>query len=109
MPRTLALERKLESHSAVSCAPKRGISAGGAAGSNLRVVTATGNLSIASGGIAEGDGDGLVEGTDFQARAPMTSRPTNTRGRIRLREDTATSGFYFRGCCGRSSELVPDR
>src|SRR5260370_36715820 len=45
-PRTVALDRKLESHSALSPGARGGISLGGAAGSNVRFAKATGCLLI---------------------------------------------------------------
>src|SRR5277367_4699397 len=47
-PRTLALDWKLESHSAVSCWARGGISACGAAGSNVWLAKTTGCLVMVS-------------------------------------------------------------
>src|SRR5260370_31021024 len=83
LPRTLALDRKLESHSALSPGARGGISLGGAAGSNVRFAKATGCLLIA------GTEASLSWRRDDRARhanQPTISAPSNTHITTRPRD-----------------------
>ena len=91
-PRTLALERKLESHSAFSPGASGGISAGGEAGSNVRFAKATGCLLMVATGAC------LSRRLDEKSRhvsQPKRSTPSNTQRTIKPREGNTASAFHF--------------
>src|SRR5580704_16318256 len=92
-PRTLASDRKLESHSAFSPGARRGISVGGVAGSNVRFAKATGCLLIV------GTGTSLGWRRDEKSRhvsQPKISTPSSTQSRIKPREGNTASAPIFR-------------
>src|ERR1700751_5953883 len=82
-PPTFASERKLESHSACSPVPSGGISAGGLAGSNVRLAKATGSLSTVAAGAEDCRNDDRVP----QPKPPATSAPSNTQSQVDPRGD----------------------
>src|SRR6202035_3211613 len=90
-PPTLALDRKSESHSALSPECRGGISAGGAAGSNVRLAKGTGCLLIV------GTEASLVcrrEGTPRQPSQPKISTASNTHSKITRLEGNTASTFH---------------
>src|SRR5258708_31908479 len=90
-PRTLALDRKLESHSALSPGARDGISVGGVAGSKVRFAKALGCLLIV------GTGASLSCRRDEKSRhvnQPKISTPSNTQITIKPREDNTASAFH---------------
>src|SRR6266478_2840797 len=91
-PRTLALDRKWESHSALSPEAKGGISAGGVSGSNVRLAKATGCLSIVGTGASP---SGRRDEKPRHASQPRISTPSNTQNTIKLREGNTASVFHF--------------
>src|ERR1700704_1202629 len=91
-PPTLALDRKLDSHSAFSPKAKGGISAGGAAGSNVRFAKAAGCLLIV------GTESSLGCRCDERSRhlsQPKISTPSNTPSKIKRRNENYASTFHF--------------
>src|ERR1700730_19050365 len=74
-PRTLALAKKLASHSAFSPGASGGISVGGAAGSNVWLAKATGFL-LTSTGASRG---WRVDEKSLDVWQPETSPPGNTQ------------------------------
>src|SRR5712691_13045463 len=91
-PPTLALDRKLDSHSAFSPEARGGISAGGAAGSNVRFAKATGCLLIVGAGVSPS----CRSDDDFRHRnQPKISIPRNTQSTIKPRKGNIASAFYF--------------
>src|SRR5467141_765964 len=91
-PRTLALDRKSESHSAFSPGARGGILVGGVAGSNVRFVKATGCLLIV------GRGASLSCRRDERSRhvsQPRIRTPNNTQSIIEPRESNSASAFHF--------------
>src|SRR5258708_37338469 len=91
-PRTLALDRKSESHSALSPGARGGILVGGVAGSNVRFAIATGCLLIV------GTGASLCCRRDEKPRhvsQPKTSTPSNTQSTIEPRKGNSASAFHF--------------
>src|SRR5947209_3881446 len=91
-PPTLALDRKLESHSAFSPGGRGGIWAGGVAGSNVRFAKATGFLVIV------GTGASLSCHRDERSRhlnQPKISTHSNTQSIIERRESNTASAFDF--------------
>src|SRR6266446_7074150 len=91
-PRTLALETKLDSHSALSPVDRGGISAGGAAGSNVRLAKATGCLVIVG---AEVSPACRRDDELRHASHPRTSPPSNKQSTMSPREGKATSTSHF--------------
>src|SRR5260370_10788409 len=92
-PLTLALEKKLESHTAVSPGARGGISAGGATGSNVRFAKATGCLMIA--GTAASVSWRRAE-KSRQANQPKISAPNDTQSTSKPREGNFASVFLLR-------------
>ena len=91
-PRTLALDRKSESHSAVSHWASGGILAGGEAGSNVRLANATGCLVIA-GTVAS-----LSCRRDDESRhinQPKINIPSKTQRTSTRRMRNTASAFHF--------------
>src|SRR5207302_5550143 len=89
---TLALDKKLESHSACSPAAKGGISAGGLGGSKVRFAKVTGCLSIVAGGVS------FACWWDERYHHPSQTKmspPRVTQSRIERREDITASAFDF--------------
>src|SRR5882762_5009889 len=90
-PPTLALDRKSESHCALSPGSKGGISADGAAGSNVRLAKVTGCLLIV------GTGASLICGCDEAPRhasQPKMSAPSNTQSTTKRLEGNTASAFH---------------
>jgi len=90
-PRTLALDKKLESHSAISPDGSGGISVGGAAGSNVWLAKATGSLLIRT----EASRGWRVDEESLDVWQPKTSPPSNTEGTMRRRECKTASAIPF--------------
>src|SRR5712691_4982445 len=91
-PPTLALDRKLDSHSAFSPRARGGISAGGAAGSNVRFAKAAGCLLIA--GTESSLGCRLDERSRHLSQ-PKISNPSITQSKIKRRKGDTASAFHF--------------
>src|SRR6266851_5094821 len=91
-PRTLALDRKLESHSALSPEARGGISRSGAAGSNVRFAKATGCLLIVG---TEAYLSWRRDERSRHANQPRINAPSNTQSTIRPREDNTASSFHL--------------
>src|SRR5258708_912105 len=91
-PRTLALDRKLESTSALSPGARGGISGGAAAGSNVRLVKATGCWLIIGAEVSLGC---RRDERPRHANEPRISIPNNAHSTNRPREDNAASSFHL--------------
>src|SRR5579863_6905011 len=90
-PRTLALERKSESHSAFSPERRGGISAGGLAGSNVWVTRTIGCLEIVEPEFSlRWRGEEKLRHT----RQPAIRPASNTQNTITPRNGNAASVFY---------------
>ena len=89
-PRRLALDKKLQSHSALSPGESGGMSPGGAAGSNVWLANAIGCLIITG---SAGTRRWFRDENSRQANPPTIS--TNTQITISLREDNRTSQIPF--------------
>src|SRR5882672_11429684 len=95
-PRTLALDRNWESHSALSPEARGGISDGGAAGSNMRLAKATGCLSMIGKGVGTGASpSGRRDEKPRHASQPRISTPSKTQNAIKPREGNTASAFHF--------------
>jgi hypothetical protein len=88
---TLALERKLESHSAFSPGVRGGISAGGDPGSNVRIAKFTGCLTITG---VEVSVDRLPDEAARQLIQTRVSNPTNKVSRSIRRKGNVASAFH---------------
>jgi hypothetical protein len=90
-PRTVVLAKKLESHSALSPGANGGISAGGAAGSNVWLAKTTGSLLISTGACR-----GLcVDERSLDVWQPYASPPSNTQGTRTRSKCNMASVFHF--------------
>src|SRR5260370_39221868 len=89
---TVALDRKLESHSALSPGARGGISLGGAAGSNVLFAKATGCLLIVG---TEASLSWRRDERSRHANQPRINAPSNTQSTIRPREDNTASSFHL--------------
>src|ERR1700747_812005 len=96
-PPTRASDKKLESHSASSPVPSRGISDGGLAGSNVRLANVNGCLSIVAADACPLWPREVCPSEDRprQLSPPMMSTPRNAQSQIEPREDNPASKFYF--------------
>jgi hypothetical protein len=91
-PPTLALDRKLESHSACSPGGRGGISAGGEAGSNVRLAKTASCLSMVGPGVSRGCPDWLRRPIQLQ---PKISAPNNTQSMMDRRQVKDRLRFRF--------------
>lgn len=91
-PATLALALKLESHTASSPGDMGGMSAGGDAGSKVRVAKMTGSFTISGPGASAG---GRCEGMLRHKSEPKTIATSSMQRETIWREDKTTSTSYF--------------